>query len=195
MTVLAYNGTELYQNDIDILVSDYLETLPDKTMIYKSTVFSGLLNYIYNHKLKNIIPNEFKNDYDLLNDIFNNIYINLCTRFNIVPSVIQFCVLCNISREVLTDIRNGTYRNGTNVNPAKSLTVRKWFDTCESMLLSKAQNESSIGSIFALKANYKYRENDSIQVIPLTDSTLSTGQILEKYGKTEKPKLTDNFED
>ena len=104
-------------------------------------------------------------------------------------------LFCNIDNNALSQLKRGTYDDGSKVKHDTCLTVRKWYSTCESMLLSKAQNESSIGSIFALKANYGYRDNDTVQVIPLTDSTLSTGQILEKYGKTEKPKLTDNFED
>ena len=195
-TVLTYNGIELYQSEIDILCDEYINTLHDPNMIYKSTVFSGLLNYIYKNKLRYIIPNTYNNDYNLLNDIFYNVYIDLCTKYNIVPSIIQFVALCHIDRTSLTEIKSGIYRDGSRVKQSTSDTVQKWFDTCESMLLSKASNESSIGSIFALKANYQYRDNEPIQVLQVTaENKASPEQIAERYKDIEKPnmiELSDN---
>ena len=196
-TVLTYNGIELYQSEIDILCDEYINTLHDESMIYKSTVFSGLLNYIYKNKLRYIIPNTYNNDYNLLNDIFYNVYIDLCTKYNIVPSIIQFCVLCRIDRGTISDINKGVYRdNGAKVKQETCHTIQKWYETCESMLLSKASNESSIGSIFALKANYQYRDNEPIQVLQVTaENKVSPEQIAERYKDIEKPnmiELSDN---
>ena len=196
-TVLTYNGLEVYQSEIDVLCSEYISSLHDESMIYKSTVFSGMLNYIYRNKLKYIIPNTYNNDYALLDDIFNNIYIELCTRYNICPSIIQFCVLCNIDRGTISDINKGVYRdNGAKVNAETCHTVQKWYATCESMLLGKAQNESSIGAIFSLKANYKYRDNDIIQAVPLVSGNVQTpDEIAERYASyvlPDKPILSDN---
>lgn len=188
--VLTYNDIELYQSEIDILCDEYINTLPDKTMIYKSTVFSGMLNYIYLNKLKFIIPNTYNNDYKLLDCIFDNVYINLCTRFNICPNILQFTVLCHFDNSLLTQIKSGSYNDGSKVNKDTFLTVKKWYSVCESMLLSKATNESSIGSIFALKANYGYRDNDTPQLIQVQAETKATPQeIAEKYKGSMKPEL------
>lgn len=190
--ILTYNNIELYQSEIDVLCDEYISTLHDENMIYKSTVFSGMLNYIYLHKLKYIIPDTYNNDYVLLDSIFDNIYINLCTRFNICPSIIQFTVLCHIDVSMLTEMRTGTYKDGSRVNADTSKTVKKWYSVCESMLLSKATNESSIGSIFALKANYGYRDNDTPQVLQIQTGTQATPeQIAEKYRDIKKPVLVD----
>lgn len=190
--ILTYNNIELYQSEIDILCDEYIKTLHDESMIYKSTVFSGMLNYIYLHKLKYIIPDTYNNDYKLLDLIFDQVYINLCTRFNICPSIIQFATLCHFDNSVLTEIKSGTYRDGSRVSADTYKTVKKWYAVCESMLLSKATNESSIGSIFALKANYSYRDNDTPQLIQVTSATQATPeQIAEKYRDTKQPELPD----
>ena len=190
--IIAYNNIELYQSEIDILCDEYIRTLHDENLIYKSAVFSGLLRYIYSHKLKYIIPDTFSNDYSLLDDIFNNIYISLCSRYNIVPTIIQFCVLCHIDRSNLNCIRNGVNRDGTKVNPVSHCTVKLWYDTCEASLLGKAVNESSIGSIFGLKANYGYKEATENSVIKIETTAYHTPeQIAEKYKQVEKPKLIE----
>ena len=188
--ILTYNNIELYQSEIDILCDEYISSLHDESMIYKSTVFSGMLNYIYLHKLKYIIPDSFNNDYALLDNIFDNVYINLCTRYNICPSIIQFSVLCHIDNTFLSELRSGTYKDGSRVKPEATQTAKKWYSVCESMLLSKATNESSIGSIFALKANYGYRDNDTPQLIQVTNTTRATPeQIAERYKDVKKPEL------
>lgn len=190
--ILTYNNIELYQSEIDFLCDEYISTLHDESMIYKSTVFSGMLQYIYNNKLKYIIPDGFYNDYVLLDSIFDNVYINLCSKYNIVPSIIQFTVLCHIDVSMLTELRNGNYKDGSKVNEKTSKTVKKWYAVCESMLLSKATNESSIGSIFALKANYGYRDNDAPQVLQIQTGTQATPeQIAEKYKDIKAPELPE----
>lgn len=187
--VLTYNDIEVYQSEIDILCDDYINTLHDPNMIYKSAVFSGLLNYIYQNKLQYIIPKTYNNDYVLLDSIFEGIYINLCTRFNIVPNIIQFTVLCHIDVSLMTELKAGMYKDGSRVKPETTKTVKKWYSTCESMLLSKATNESSIGSIFALKANYGYQEQPQKLEIVSNGTQATPEQIAEKYKGVERPEI------
>ena len=199
-TILTDTQIEIYRNEIDILCDNYIHSLPDENMIYKSTVFSGMLNYLYRNKIKYIIEqyrkdnnlNDYYNNYDLLDVIFNNIYIDICTRFNIVPSIIQFSVFVNVDNGTLSDIKSGVYRdNGSKVNPINCQTVKKWYATCESMLLSKATNENSIGSIFALKSNFGYVEkgNELPTQETLTQSTPE--QIAERYKDAKLPELPE----
>ena len=69
------------------------------------------------------------------------------------------------------------------------MTVQKWYLTCESMLLAKATNESSIGSIFGLKANYKYRDNDSIPILPTQAIQVTDADtIKERHASASLPK-------
>jgi len=190
--ILTYENIELYKSEIDILCNDYISELNDENMIYKSTVFSGMLNHIYNNKLKFIIPDTYNNNYALLDDIFHNVYIYLCSKYNICPSIIQFCVLCHIDRTTIAYIHKGVYSDGSKVKKITFDTIEKWYSTCESMLLSKAQNENSIGSIFALKANYKYRDNDSVQLLQIDTSNIpDASAIMEKYRDVKKPELIE----
>ena len=185
--ILTYNGIELYQNDIDILCDEYISSLHDESMIYKSTVFSGMLNYIYINKLKYLLDNgNYKNDYSLLDSIFNGVYISLCSKYNICPSIIQFSVLCHIDNAYLSSVKNGVHDDGSKVNPIASQTVKNWYSICESMLLSKAVNESSIGSIFALKANYKYRDNDNISTLPTQAIQITDADTIKERHKQNR---------
>lgn len=196
--LLSQAGIEIYESDIDLLCDEYIHRLPDPNNIYKSSVFAGMLRYIYKHCIKNVIETDRlnntlpsnENNYDLLNDIFYSVYIELCSKYNIVPSIIQFCDLVRIDNSTVSDLNKGIYRtNGKTANPARSQTVKKWYATCESMLLSKATNESSIGSIFALKANYGYRDNiQQVELIP-AQQTQSVEQIRERYKTAELPIL------
>lgn len=198
--ILTDEQIRIYRNDIDILCNEYIQSLPDETLIYKSTVFSGMLNYLYRNKIKYIIEqyrndnglNHYNNNYELLDSIFYNIYIDICTRFNIVPSIIQFSVFVNVDNGTLSDIRNGIYRdNGCKVKPATCQTVKKWYATCESMLLSKATNENSIGSIFALKSNFGYV--DQQQTPPQLDiiQQSTPEEISARYQDAKRPELPE----
>lgn len=193
-SIVACNGVEIYQTEIDILCEEYINSLPDSNLIYKSSVFSGLLDYIYKHCLKDRIRDQLKLDFELLDNIFNCIYIPICYKFDKVPTIIQFCVLVNIDNGHISDIKNGIYRtNGTKANTNHVQTVKKWYNTCESALLGKAINESSIGSIFALKSNFGYRDNQTITVE--SGSVLpheSAEQIAARHAAAmlpEKPKI------
>ena len=192
-TILSYNGIEIYQTEIDILCNEYIDKLHDKSMIYKSNVFSGMLKYIYDHKLKYILPDSRNHDYKLLDSIFYNVYIVLCSQYNIVPSVLQFStMLCNTGKKYFSEVKSGVYSNGGKVNPDHKETVEKWFNTCESMLLGKVANENGIGSMFILKANYGYTETQNIVTTPMLDTSQNTPiQIQQKYQNAIKPELIE----
>ena len=191
--ILSYNGIEIFENDISILCDEYINSLPDSNMIYKSAVFSGMLDYIYKHCIKNIIPEQNKLNFELLDNIFNSVYIPLCYRFDKVPTIIQFCVLVNIDNGNISDVKNGIYRsNGAKVNTNSTQTVKKWYNTCESALLGKAINESSIGSIFALKSSFGYHENQTVTIESRQLAPHETPeQIAAKYSDIERPEKPD----
>lgn len=193
-TLITVNGIELYQSDIDVLCDEYIQSLPDQSMIYKSAVFAGMLDYIYKHVLKDITrSNDNHINFDALDEIFYNIYVPLCYRFDKVPTMLQFSVLVNVSNSNLTDVKNGIYRsNGSKVNSANTQKVKKWYDVCESALLGKAIGESSIGSIFALKAVFGYKEQQSIMIENQQQLAHETPeQIAAKYSDIERPEKPD----
>lgn len=186
----------IYQSDINMIECEYIDSLMDAKMIYKSTVFNGLLNMIYDRYLKNIIKKDNKRiDFILCDSVFYNIYIPLCSKYDIVPTVIQFTsVLLRLSNDHITDIKNGIYRsNQTEVTNFNRQTIKKWYDMIESLMLGKALNENSIGCIFGLKSIYSYSDSNPIRVeIAQTEEHETPEQIAERHKTAfipEKPDL------
>lgn len=198
--LLTIDGSEVYKNDIDIMIDEYIETLPDSDLLYKSSPFKGLLLYIYNQKLKYIIEmdkqnnNSKNNNYNLLNDIFYNIYLPLVYRYNLIPTILEFSVFVNIDNSHLTDVRNGFYRgNGSKANPENTRIVKSWFNVCESALASKAFSENGIGAIFGLKSAHGWVEGkQQIEIVNNLGAQLTPQQIAEKYADIVKPVLAEN---
>ena len=193
-TIKTDTDIELYLNKIDSYVDEYISSLPDESIVYKSMGFNGLLYYIYKHCIIHVIDNDsFYNDYDLLDRIFFDIYLPLCYRFNIVPSVIGYCTFVHIDNRNISDIKQGVYRkDGSRVKPESQRTVQRWYDAIETSLLYKATNENGIGSIFALKANYNYNDQPK-QVIAIENNTddKTVDELALEYSHTEPPKQID----
>lgn len=194
------NNISIYKSDIVNVMDNYISSLPDPNMIYKSAVFSGLLDAIYKRLLKPIITrdNGLYNrslDYKVLDNIFRNIYLPLCTRYGIVPTIQQFStVLCNISNSALSEIRKGYHRTtGAKVNPNDSAIVQKWYELSESGLYSRAIQENSIGSIFALKAVHGMSDTQTIRIESNEiDNHETAAEIMARHGSAmipQKPNL------
>ena len=185
----------IYESDVNMIESEYIESLPDQSLIFKSSCFNGLLNLIYDRFLKNILRKDKRIDYQLSNAVFDNIYIPLCTRYNICPTVLQFVtIMLHIPIEHITDIKNGIYRsNGSEVTKSHTQAIKRWYSVTESIMLGKAVNESSIGSIFGLKAVYGYSDQSPIQLeVTKTEEHESPEEISLRHQNAfipEKPEL------
>lgn len=162
--LLDFRGIEVYETDIELLCDEYINSLADGSMIYKSAVFIGLLEFIYKRLLKNIIPkDENKIDFILLDNIFYGIFIPICFKYNITPTLILFSSFIHVNNNYLYDIKNG-YKGNRKINKIDVDIVKKWSDFIESGLLLKTVNEQSIGAMFALKTKYQYREASTITI-------------------------------
>lgn len=196
------NDISVYESDIVNVMDNYIASLPDANMIYKSAVFTGLLDSIYKRLLKPVITNDYgvnnrQYDYKVLNDIFYNIYIPLCYRFDITPTVIAFCVLCNISNKAISGIHNHGFYSDNKVNKTITGIIEKWYQVCESGLLNRAISSNSIGSIFALKSVYQYSDNQTIRIESnITDNHETAAEIMARHNSAmipQKPDLSDNL--
>lgn len=198
-SILAkYNDIEIYQSDIDLYCQEYIDNLPDEQLIYKTPTFTGLLEYLYRKVIKNVVikNNNYRYDFSVLDSIFYNIYIPLTAKYGFTPSVVQFCTLVKIDNSNISDIRTGVHRNnGSEVNKSNHQTVKKWYNTCESALLSRAVDTNSIGSIFALKSVYQYNDSQTIRIEQdVTPSHESAAEIAARYSNAtlpEKPQLDE----
>ena len=197
-SILAqYNDIEIYQSDIDLYCQEYIDNLPDEQLIYKTPTFTGLLEYLYRKVIKNVVIKDYSGyDYNLLDNIFYNIYIPLTAKYGFTPSIIQFCTLVKIDNANISDIKNGVYRtSGIEAKKEKTQTVKRWYNTCESALLSRAVDNNSIGSIFALKSVYQYNDSQTIRIEQdITPSHESAAEIAARYSNAtlpEKPQLDE----
>lgn len=182
MSMTEYdNEMTVYNNDIELYTDEYINALSDSTLIYKTMAFNGLLHYIYmkvfKYKDNTVRYNnkrsviDYNNTY-IINDLIN-IYVDLCFKYNHIPTILGFSVFTGIDNTTINDWLNSNTRVNNDVvevmEKGKPLThfqtAKRLKDICEHALLSNTVENNSIGSIFALKANYGYTDTPTTQVI------------------------------
>lgn len=191
-------NVSIYINDIWILCDEYINSLDNPDMIYKSSIFRGMLDYIYRHGLKDIsLYNPKKNsslDYELLDKIFFEIYLPIVYKYNAIPSILGFSTMLRIDSENLSYVRKGVYYDGSRANPKNSEIVKKWYAVSESSLYDKAVQENGIGAIFGLKAGFGWKEAVASPE-PYTTPTIDSPETIAERHKQnvltmpEKPTL------
>lgn len=184
----------IYDSDIEILEDEYISSLFDPKLISKASCFTGLLNLIHERYLKNILRKDGRINYKLCNDVFFNIYLPLCNKYNVCPTVQQFAaILIRVSLEHITDIKNGIYRNGGyEVTKSTTQYIKNWYRVTESVLLGKTVDESSIGSMFGLKALYGYSDSNPIRLeVSRIEEHETPEQIAERHKAAFLPEKPD----
>lgn len=196
-TLVTSEKGSISEYDIEQCINSYLDTLSEPNEIYnnRNMLFNGLLHYIYNNKIKYILPNAYNNDYALLDIIFMRIYLPLCYKYSRVPSIMNFaCHLVNeVSITTLYDIKTGSYHaDGSKVNINAYTFINKWESYCNSDLVDYIVHTNSIGGIFRAKTK-GFREEQPIKLeISVQAPTLDTKQ-LDRIANTETPILPDNM--
>ena len=180
------SGQEIYLSDVDYYVSEYIETLPDESLIYKPRTFQGLLQYIYQKCLKDLPYRKQRglaSDYELLDGIFWSIYCPLSARYGATVSVFGFANFVHISMSNLADIRNGVYRkDGYPVAERTSHIVKGWYEASQASIISNVLDNNSIGGIFLLKSMYGMTENPQPQQIEREEPhTITMEEVMQRY--------------
>lgn len=198
----AQDGTELYTHKIKELADEYISTLDDPEQIYnpQTAIFNGMIKYIYNNYFKYIKLDY--SDIEYLDNIWD-IYTGLCYKYNKYPTIIEFCLLINISRDTLWEWKKEQTRaykyytvDGVEIKdfPAWKLnhqteeytkesstshadTVKKWLAECENALFRGAAEGNKVGCIFALKANYGYTETAPVQAVNPHQRALTDAEL------------------
>lgn len=158
-TVKASNGTEVYTNKILELSDEYINCeLDNKEDIFDISVFTGMILYISDN-----IEKPDNGDIEQLDNIFN-IFIRLCCKYKISPTLELFAMLVNINPNTFSAWSNGEYRNQP--GSTHSLTVKKWKNTCKNMLVNSLTNSrgTDANKIFIAKAAYGMVETAPIPV-------------------------------
>ena len=189
---------EIYDNDIELYTSEYINNLSDETMIYKTMIFNGLLHYLYNKVFK---VSKIDNDNTYMLDHIIDIYINICYRYNHIPSILGFSSLTGISQYTINDWIHERYRTDTTIVSIDGLdnvhshsqSMKRLKSICEHALLANATENNSIGSIFALKANYNYSDQPKIEIPVSKPETITLEEVQQRYqlGNIDKPVYDD----
>lgn len=167
-------GIEVYQNDIYRLVDEYIDIELDGDSESVADNFVSMIFYIADN-----IQKPSNDDIELLDDIFN-IYVRICAKYKVLPTLEVFSFLVGIDRNTFTDWSMGRYR----VSTAHGSTVKKWFNTCKSFTLNRLHNQSGTNAnlIFIAKAAYGMAETAPVQV---------GNQNSQSLADSELPKLTN----
>lgn len=153
-TVTAYNGAEIYADEILTFADEYIATLNKPEDIYKKQCFAGMIKYISN-KIKDRVNIE---NLVLLDNLWN-IYTSLCYKYNHVITIERYCILININRDTFYSWYKGETRNEycEELSTTRSDTVKKWDRESE----SSWQDEASTGNpgpMFVLKSRRGWSE-------------------------------------
>lgn len=172
-------NVEVYEHLIYRLVDEYIENEMDEEDSVKEC-FVDMIFYI-----RDRIEKPKHEDIVLLDKLFD-IYVRLCAKYRVLPTLEVFSFLVSIDRSTFTSWANGEYRNklyytmsgelissisAFRVNhrgveykeissDAHSHTVKKWFNICKSFVIDRLHNRPGTDAnlIFTAKAAYQMRE-------------------------------------
>ena len=197
-TVVTDQGIEVYENDIYRLVDQYINTVLqvspedyDTQKEYKAVIADSFVDMIF--YIHDRIPKPSTENIELLDSIFN-IYVRICTKYNVLPTLEIFSFLVGIERRTFTKWSNGQYRASTSHGD----TVKKWFDICKNCTVNRLNNQPGTNAnlIFVAKAAYGMAETAPVQVAQQQGIPQQTAQqIADKYKKVleipevDKPEL------
>lgn len=172
---MASNGAEVYRHEIMELAEEYIDRELDGDISLVSDSFPAIILYIADH-----IGKQDTADIDNLDNIFN-IYIRLCSKCHVLPTLEMFSLLVGINRATFTDWSNGEYRSST----AHGNTVKKWFDICKTFTVNRLHNKGGTDAnlIFIAKAAYGMAETAPVQTVNPHQITAQTPEeIAARYG-------------
>ena len=197
-TTTTTTGIEVYENQIWQLVDEYIDTVLhinqndyDSIEKYKKEIANNRIDLFF--YISDRIEKPNNNDIELLDNIFN-IYIRVCGRYGISPTLQMFGILVGINNMTFSDWANGDYRTTS----THGITVKKWKETCGAFALDKLHNQDGTNAnlIFACKVAYGMAETAPVQAAQQYGVPQQTAQqIAEKHKaalqlpEMEKPEL------
>lgn len=197
-TTTTTTGIEVYENQIWQLVDEYIDTVLhinqndyDSIKKYKKEIANNRIDLFF--YISDRIEKPNNNDIELLDNIFN-IYIRVCGRYGISPTLQMFGILVGINNMTFSDWANGDYRTTS----THGITVKKWKETCGAFALDKLHNQDGTNAnlIFACKVAYGMAETAPVQAGQQYGVPQQTAQqIAEKHKaalqlpEMEKPEL------
>ncbi|MBQ9061766.1 MAG: hypothetical protein IJ121_02890 [Eubacterium sp.] len=196
MNVTTDSGEQItvYRNRVEAIAAQYVESLPDPTMIKETACFRGLLKTVYKEifrasgtQLHNTRTTVNLEDVDLLNSLWD-MFTDVCYTYGHVPTLAKFGLMIGISAVTFSNWQAERSRNKT-LSHFKA--VKDWKAECEGALEDRAIMSNSIGSIFALKCSHNWRETAPLTIGEQESNGASQTpeQIMMKYRNVERPTL------
>lgn len=183
-TTVTEQGIEVYENDIYRLVDEYINTVLqvtpeefDTQKEYKATVADSFVDMIF--YIADRIPKPSNDDIELLDNIFN-IFVRVCSKYNVLPTLEVFSFLVNINRSTFSDWIRGDYRTSS----SHGITAKRWFDICKNCTVNRLNNQSGTNAnlIFVAKAAYGMAETAPVQTAQQDGIPQQTAQqIADKH--------------
>lgn len=181
--VTTADGASLYLHDIYYYADEYINKELDGDKESVTDSFVDMIFYISDR-----INKPSNDDIELLDSIFN-IYIRLCAKYKVLPTLEVFSFLVKINRATFTDWSNGEYRSST----AHGNTVKKWFDICKSFAINRLHNKGGTDAnlIFIAKAAYGMAETAPVPTANTHQRALSAAE-LPRLGETKTLDIVDD---
>ena len=169
------NGIEIYLHDIYYFTDEFIKNELDGDKDAVHDCFPQLLLY-----LSDRIQKPANEDIALLDAIFN-IYVRLCTKYRILPTLEMFSILVKINKSTFTDWKNGEYRKSSD----HGKTVKTWLETCKNFVIDRLHNSSGkadVNLIFIAKAGYQMRETSPVSPVETENRCVLTAAELPRLG-------------
>lgn len=179
--------------DLDRVITEYIDKLPNTEMIYKNVqCFNGLIRFIGNRLVKNILPNTRLHDYKLYDSIWDNIYLYVCNMYGYIPNIQLFCnalIYINPNNVYGINENNNININGSMVSKERLDIIKKWQSDRESALVGQVEQNNGIGAMFMLKAKFGYSENNTIRIESADSSPRLSADELEQIAESANDPL------
>lgn len=177
--ITTVDGMEVYKNNINYYADEYIRREleldhvdQDSKQIVKDN-FVDMLFYISDRITK---PDNA--DIKALDYIFN-VYVRLCSKYGVNPTLEAFSFLVDIDRTTFTNWLNGQYRTAEHLN-----TVKKWMSICKGFLVNNLGNSkgTDANKIFIAKAAYGMAETKAVEQEQITGAKKTVAQIAADIG-------------
>lgn len=182
-TDITSAGIEIYRHDINYYADEYIKNEleidhadQESKKIVKDS-FVDMLFYISDR-----ISKPDNADIKALDNIFS-VYVRLCSKYSVNPTLEAFSFLVDIDRNTFTTWANGTYRTADH-----SSTVKKWLNICRGFLVDNLGNSkgTDANKIFIAKAAYGMAETKAVEQEQITGAKKSIEQIAADIGADPK---------
>lgn len=152
--VTNVDGIEVYEHEIYRLADEFINRELDGD---SDSVHDNFLRMIF--FIADRIKKPSNDDIELLDGVFD-VFVRLCVRYGVLPTMECFSFLVKINKSTFSDWMNGEYRKSS----AHGKTCKRWLDICKSFTIERLHNSerTDVNLIFVSKAAYGLRETAPI---------------------------------